>query len=249
MFASGSFMFLVTMISFVVGVLFGVQVNDRYWMPRPDQNYLSWGFGFLIISGIFTTFSGICLFLAAWDTYNKLLKKEDEYTKLAMEMSMYQMDQATRPLIGPDEPEYVDGRPSYPKVVPMGYVSERPPSYTQPSYSHASYAPVASEDTHPFSGRTSDVKETSYCTASAVAAAATTSADWPLLKPSSTSFEPESTGNVLPDSSAFAKSYDQSGRLAQMGKSYEKSYERRYSDSSFNDPQLDPFDPKPERQY
>jgi hypothetical protein len=50
MFASGSMMILVTMVLFVGGIVFGYWVNDRYWLPRPDQNWLSWGFGFMVIS-------------------------------------------------------------------------------------------------------------------------------------------------------------------------------------------------------
>jgi hypothetical protein len=119
-FASASMMFLVTMISFVVAIVFGVQCNDRYWLPRPDQNFLSWGFGFLIISAIFTLVGGICLFMEGQKTYDALLRKEDEYTKAALEMS-------TCPL----EPV------AYPPV----YEPEYGPSYAAPSYGQESYAP------------------------------------------------------------------------------------------------------------
>ena len=57
------------MVLFVVGILFGYQVNDRYWLPRPDQNFLSWGFGFMVISMIVSLAAGVLLFKAAWATY------------------------------------------------------------------------------------------------------------------------------------------------------------------------------------
>lgn len=102
------------MISFVVAIVFGVQSNDRYWLPRPDQNYLSWGFGFLIISAIMTLVSGICLFMEAQKTYRALLLKEDEYMKATLEAS------------------------TYPLQPPLGY----PPVYDSgPEYGPASYEP------------------------------------------------------------------------------------------------------------
>jgi len=112
-FASASMMFLVTMISFVVAIVFGVQCNDRYWLPRPDQNFLSWGFGFLIISAIFALASGVCLFMEGQKTYDALLRKEDEYTKAALEMSTYPLEQSSYPPVY--EPAYGPGygEPSY----------------------------------------------------------------------------------------------------------------------------------------
>jgi hypothetical protein len=96
-FASASMMLLVSMVSLVVAILFGVQTNDRYWMPRPDQNYLSWGFGFLIINAIFALASGVVLFMEGQNTYNALLRKEDEYTRAALEMSAYPLQEPPYP--------------------------------------------------------------------------------------------------------------------------------------------------------
>lgn len=114
------------MISFVVAVVFGVQTNDRYWLPRPDQNYLSWGFGFLIISAIMTLVAGICLFMEAQKTYNLLLEKEDEYTKAALEVSTYPLEPASYP------PGYDSG----PEYGPATYDDE-PDNFAAPSYAPA----------------------------------------------------------------------------------------------------------------
>lgn len=116
-FASGSMMLLVTMVSFVIVMVFGVQSNDRYWMPRPDQNYLSWGFGFMVINGIFSLFAGISLFIEGQNTYNALLRKEDEYTKAALEMSAY-----------PVQPLYPQQQDAYPQYAPGGYAPNYGPS-------------------------------------------------------------------------------------------------------------------------
>lgn len=117
------------MISFVVAVVFGVQSNDRYWLPRPDQNYLSWGFGFLIISAIMTLVSGICLFMEAQKTYNALLEKEDEYTRAALEVSTYPLEPASYP------PGYDSG----PEYGPATYDDE-PDNFPAPSYAPAGAA-------------------------------------------------------------------------------------------------------------
>ncbi|KAL4217655.1 hypothetical protein ACF0H5_022397 [Mactra antiquata] len=45
-------------------ILFGVRKEDRGWMPRPDQNYLSWSYGLCCISGWSCLFGAI-LFLKA----------------------------------------------------------------------------------------------------------------------------------------------------------------------------------------
>jgi len=130
-------------IQFVVAIVFGVQVNDRYWMPRPDQNFLSWGFGFLVISAIFALVSGILLYKEGQDTYNKLLRKEDEYTKQALEMSAYTMAEQQMMHYPPEygAPEY--SGPAYPAEQPsyeqkgLGYEPNYGPS-TLPSSSHPS---------------------------------------------------------------------------------------------------------------
>jgi hypothetical protein len=131
-FASASMMFLVTMISFVVAIVFGVQCNDRYWMPRPDQNFLSWGFGFLIISAIFAMVSGIALFWEGQRTYDALLHKEDEYTKAALEMSAYPMEQSSYPPVY--EPEYGPAYAAEPNYGQGGFGPNYGPPSNGPSF-------------------------------------------------------------------------------------------------------------------
>ena len=121
------------MITFVVGILFGVKCNDRYWLPRPDQNFLSWGFGFLIICGICSCIAGICLFMEAQRTYNELLLKEDEYTKQALEMSTYQLEPLNNP------PSYFPGSESEPdNTYPSGAYYDKPRT---PPTSSGGYVP------------------------------------------------------------------------------------------------------------
>ena len=51
----------------VVLIVFGVKKEDRSWMPRPDQNYLSFGYGLAVISAFFTLFSAALFFKASRD--------------------------------------------------------------------------------------------------------------------------------------------------------------------------------------
>ncbi|KAK3088435.1 hypothetical protein FSP39_019167 [Pinctada imbricata] len=61
----GSFAyFFIVLLVFITGVIFGVKKEDRQWMPRPDQCYLSWSYGFFIISGFFTLFAAFVLLKA-----------------------------------------------------------------------------------------------------------------------------------------------------------------------------------------
>ncbi|ESN89893.1 hypothetical protein HELRODRAFT_91254 [Helobdella robusta] len=137
MFSAGSLMIL------VIALIFGIQTNDRYWLPRPDLNFLSWGYGFLIITGLFSLASGILLYKEAQKTYDTLLRKEDEYTKAALEMSTYQLEP---PSSLPDY-DYSAGYPSYPapqasQAAGKSQLLIQPESYPQvdPGYEH-SYAP------------------------------------------------------------------------------------------------------------
>ncbi|XP_064652425.1 uncharacterized protein LOC135503067 [Lineus longissimus] len=62
-----------------IGVLvFGVKSEKREWMPRPDQNFLSWSFGFAILSGFFSTFAGLFLLAAAKDVITKKRKAKKD---------------------------------------------------------------------------------------------------------------------------------------------------------------------------
>ena len=46
-------------------VLLGVKKEDRGWMPRPDQNYLSWSYGLAAIGGWFSLFAAVIFVRAA----------------------------------------------------------------------------------------------------------------------------------------------------------------------------------------
>lgn len=56
--------------------LFGIKSDvDRQWFPRPDQNYLSWSFGLVVVSGFFAIFAAMCLLFDSlrikWDMEKK----------------------------------------------------------------------------------------------------------------------------------------------------------------------------------
>ena len=51
------------MMALIGSAIYGVMSQDWQWMPRPDWNFLSWGFGFYIIHLIAALASGICFFL------------------------------------------------------------------------------------------------------------------------------------------------------------------------------------------
>ncbi|XP_029635854.1 uncharacterized protein LOC115211099 isoform X3 [Octopus sinensis] len=58
-------MFLCGLLITISLIVFGVKSEDRQWMPRPDQNYLSWSFGICVLSGFFSLFSAMCLLVAS----------------------------------------------------------------------------------------------------------------------------------------------------------------------------------------
>ncbi|WAR16251.1 hypothetical protein MAR_030845 [Mya arenaria] len=70
--------FLLTCLSVA---LFGIKSDiDRQWFPRPDQNYLSWSFAFVVIAGFFEIFAAMCLTFDALrikDVEARRLKKQD----------------------------------------------------------------------------------------------------------------------------------------------------------------------------
>lgn len=69
----GSFVyFFIVVLILIQAIIFGIKKEDRQWVPRPDQNYLSWAYGFFIISAFFTLFSAITLVLASRDFKRKL---------------------------------------------------------------------------------------------------------------------------------------------------------------------------------
>ena len=260
--------FFVAMILFVVGILFGYQVNDRYWLPRPDQNFLSWGFGFMVISMICSLFAGTLLFKSAYDCYQQLLHKEDDYTRRALEMSAAGIELSTYPT---NEDELTLVRPGFSEMPPPGYggsfvkpslpekdgYEKRPPSYfnDQPSMSPTGgasfptsdekvalmppdmWSPIKPEPERRF-GR--DPAPAPIVGAEPGAGsrrdfdARDLDAD---LGGKSFEVQPLAYGG---------KSYEQPSKY---GKSFDRNYERRYSDSSFNDAEEDIGPSKPERQY
>ncbi|WAR16794.1 hypothetical protein MAR_031388 [Mya arenaria] len=58
-----------SILMFASGIMLGLSVTvfgissdgDRDWLPRPDQNYLSWSFGVAVVAGFFAIFAGMCL--------------------------------------------------------------------------------------------------------------------------------------------------------------------------------------------
>ena len=44
----------------VIVILFGVQAHyDHLWMPKPELNYLSWSYGFAVLTAFFNIFATI----------------------------------------------------------------------------------------------------------------------------------------------------------------------------------------------
>ncbi|KAK3596355.1 hypothetical protein CHS0354_037072 [Potamilus streckersoni] len=55
-------MFGVGLLIAISVIIFGVQSDtDRQWLTRPDQNFLSWSFGLVVLAGFFAIFAGMCL--------------------------------------------------------------------------------------------------------------------------------------------------------------------------------------------
>lgn len=60
-FVLAGMMFLSDFLMAISVILFGVQSDvDRQWIPRPDQNYLSWSFGLVVVAGFFGIFAAMC---------------------------------------------------------------------------------------------------------------------------------------------------------------------------------------------
>ena len=140
--------------SVVVGIIYGIRCQDREWMPRPDLNLLSWGYGFFIISAIMSLGAGILFFLEARKVYDELMHREDEFLKAAIEasgypsQSQYSIDPGyNQPGFSYDKPAY-SNQPSYTDEKP-GY--EKQQSYhSQQSYDKQPYdSGPSGYDSHP----------------------------------------------------------------------------------------------------
>jgi len=125
MFAASALMFLSSMMTLIGAALYGAMCQDWQWMPRPDWNFLSWGFGFYIIHCVTAAASGACFFMESKQVYDKLQVMEDEMAAMTMQMSAYPPS------------AYSD----YPTTVPPGYNGYSQSAYSQPSYQPSSYAP------------------------------------------------------------------------------------------------------------
>ncbi|KAK6168196.1 hypothetical protein SNE40_022072 [Patella caerulea] len=56
---------LAALFVFLIALVFAEMCNDPKWMPRPWMNYLSWGYGFCVLSGFFNAFGGMFSFVNA----------------------------------------------------------------------------------------------------------------------------------------------------------------------------------------
>lgn len=269
-----SMMFFCSMVMFVTAIVFGAQVNDRYWLPRPDQNYLSWGFGFLIISMIVSLVSGVLLFKEAWDTYNLLLAKEDEHTKFALEMSRAEWDRSDLneedvALVKPGFSGAVPGfheptqeRPLPPIYRPKDTGATLPPSYPGRTEEKVPISPVSGGSTMRSDDRAPLTQKAAIpdLWAATKPAAEMSFDEKPAQLPVAPGASAAAAFDRPVDPSAYGYGYDardnefERGKsyemqpTAKFGKSYDRNFERRYSDSSFNEEEETGLT-KPERQY
>ncbi|KAK7461543.1 hypothetical protein BaRGS_00038689 [Batillaria attramentaria] len=60
--ASSAMIFVAAAFITISSIMFGTKADiDRQWLPNPDSNFLSWSFGFCVLSGFFSIFAGMCL--------------------------------------------------------------------------------------------------------------------------------------------------------------------------------------------
>lgn len=67
--------------------MFGTKsVVDRQWIEKPDQNYLSWSFGLMVLSGFCQLFGGMCSVVAAMQVRleNQKNKPKERYEGYVM---------------------------------------------------------------------------------------------------------------------------------------------------------------------
>jgi len=118
LFASAAMMFLTTLGIFVSGTVYGQMSQDREWMPNPQFNFLSWGYGFLIMAGIASISAGVCFYLEAKKAYEELIRREMAFAKNILEMTGYAPSEKSDrppsyPGSYPSESEYDNRYPSY----------------------------------------------------------------------------------------------------------------------------------------
>jgi hypothetical protein len=144
MFAAAAMMFLVTLTTFVGATVFGVLCQDREWMPNPQFNFLSWGYGFFIMSGMGAMGAGVCFYLEAKKAYEQLFRQMDEQMKTELEMLGYTPSEITggsfAPPINTSYPPGYNGH-EYPQYDKVSYDKGYAPSSQGYAPSSHSYAP------------------------------------------------------------------------------------------------------------
>ena len=112
MYLNGIHIFFILALSTITGsIVYGLMCQDREWMPNPQFNFLSWGFGFYIISGIASIAAGVTFFIEAQRAYNELISREVVLAKNIMETVGWVPGEVGQPQEASYEGGFVD--PSY----------------------------------------------------------------------------------------------------------------------------------------
>ena len=84
-------------------------------MPNPQYNFLSWGFGFFIISGMAALGAGITFYLGAKRAYKELIDREVVLAKNIMETVGWDPNDSQPPQYGDygDQGGYNPEHPGY----------------------------------------------------------------------------------------------------------------------------------------
>lgn len=69
-------LFAAAFLVFIVSLVFAEMARQEDYFPRPWMNYLSWSYGFNVLSGFFSAFGGICLFIMAMILKEKLFASD-----------------------------------------------------------------------------------------------------------------------------------------------------------------------------
>lgn len=87
-FVTSIMMFLSALLTAISITIFGIKSDvDRQWFPRPDQNYLSWSFGLMVVSGFFAVFAAMCLLFDSL----RIKWEEDKQNRLQRGYTDYKM--------------------------------------------------------------------------------------------------------------------------------------------------------------
>ena len=66
---------------FIVSIVFAEMAREPGYFPRPWMLFLSWSYGCNVISGFFSAFGGICLFIMAMILKDKLFEPDEKVEK------------------------------------------------------------------------------------------------------------------------------------------------------------------------